>query len=39
MDLIIQHEYYRETLKPTEKVRNVEEDAQEAGADEEKIYE
>jgi acyl-CoA dehydrogenase len=39
MDLIIQHEYYRETLKPAEKVRNVEEDAQEAGADEEKIYE
>ncbi len=39
MDLIIQHEYYRETLKPVEKVRNVEEDAQEAGAEEEKIYE
>jgi hypothetical protein len=39
MDLIIQHEYYRETLKPAEKVRNVEEDAQEAGAEEEKIYE
>jgi len=39
MDLIIQHEYYRETLKPAEKVRNVEEDAQEAGANEEKIYE
>ncbi|MGA2367447.1 MAG: acyl-CoA dehydrogenase family protein [Dehalococcoidia bacterium] len=39
MDLIIQHEYYRETLKPAEQVRNVEEDAQEAGAEEEKIYE
>ena len=39
MNLIIQHEYYRETLAPTDKVRNVEEDAQEAHAIDEKIYE
>ncbi|MGA9049448.1 MAG: acyl-CoA dehydrogenase family protein [Dehalococcoidia bacterium] len=39
MDLIIQHEYYRETLKPADGIRNVEEDAQEAGAEDEKIYE
>jgi len=39
MNLIIQHEYYRETLAPTDKVRNVEEDAQEAHAIDEKVYE
>jgi hypothetical protein len=39
MNLIIQHEYYRETLAPADKVRNVEEDAQEAHAIDEKIYE
>lgn len=39
MNLIIQHEYYRETLAAAEKVRNVEEDAAEAQAADEKIYE
>ena len=39
MNMIIQHEYYRETLPPAEKVRDVEEDAQEAHAEGEKIYE
>ena len=39
MNLIIQHEYYRETLAAAEKVRNVEEDAPEAHAADEKIYE
>jgi alkylation response protein AidB-like acyl-CoA dehydrogenase len=38
MNLIIQHEYYREVLSPHAAVRNVEMDALEAGADE-KIYE
>jgi hypothetical protein len=40
MNLIIQHEYYREVLgieKPPS--RNVEEDAAEAHAEEEKVYE
>jgi len=39
MNLIIQHEYFSETLAVTEKIRNVEEDAQEAQAADEKIYE
>jgi len=39
MNLIIQHEYYRETLKPAANVRDVENDAQEAHAVDEKIYE
>jgi len=39
MNLIIQHEYYRETLKPAATVRDVEDDAQEAHAADEKIYE
>jgi hypothetical protein len=39
MNLIIQHEYYRETLAPAAKVRDTEDDAQEAHAEEEKIYE
>lgn len=39
MNLIIQHEYYRETLKPAVSVRDVEDDAQEAHAVDEKIYE
>ncbi len=39
MDLIIQHEYYRETLKPADAVRNIEDDAQEAHAVDGKIYE
>ncbi|MCX6005372.1 MAG: acyl-CoA/acyl-ACP dehydrogenase [Chloroflexi bacterium] len=39
MNLIIQHEYYREILSQTGGVRNVEEDAQEAQAADEKIYE
>lgn len=39
MNMIIQHEYYRETLAPAVQVRNVEDDAQEARAEDEKIYE
>lgn len=39
MNMIIQHEYYRETLAPAAKVRDVEDDAQEARAEDEKIYE
>jgi alkylation response protein AidB-like acyl-CoA dehydrogenase len=39
MNLIIQHEYYKETLKPAVSVRDVEDDAQEAHAVDEKIYE
>lgn len=39
MDLIIQHEYYREVLGETGEVRALELDAQEAGAADEKIYE
>jgi hypothetical protein len=39
MNLIIQHEYYRETLAQSVTVRNVEDDAQEAHAEDEKIYE
>lgn len=39
MNLIIQHEYYQETLAVSEKIRNVEEDAVEAKAADEKIYE
>ncbi|MFA5399220.1 MAG: acyl-CoA dehydrogenase family protein [Dehalococcoidia bacterium] len=39
MNLIIQHEYYRETLKLAVSVRDIEDDAQEAHAVDEKIYE
>ncbi|MBE0481161.1 MAG: acyl-CoA/acyl-ACP dehydrogenase [Dehalococcoidia bacterium] len=39
MDLIIQHEYYRELLGRTEEGRDVEADAAEAGEEEEKVYE
>ena len=39
MDLIIQHEYYREVLPGQPGVRDVEPDAPEAGQDEEKVYE
>jgi len=39
MNLIIQHEYYRETLAQPAGVRNIEDDAQEAHAADEKIYE
>jgi len=39
MDLIIQHEYYRELLGSRAAVRDVEEDAEEAGRAEEKVYE
>jgi len=39
MNLIIQHEYYLETVAPSAGVRNVEDDAQEAHAADEKIYE
>jgi len=39
MNLIIQHEYYRETLAPSAAIRNIEDDAQEAHAADEKIYE
>jgi hypothetical protein len=39
MSLIIQHEYYREVLGRPTSVRNVERDAHESGAEDEKIYE
>ncbi len=39
MNLIIQHEYYKEVLSRTGDVRNVEEDAPESTAKDEKIYE
>jgi len=39
MDLIIQHEYYRELLGSRAAVRDVEEDAAEADQAEEKVYE
>jgi acyl-CoA dehydrogenase len=39
MDLIIQHEYYRELLGSRAAARDVEDDAAEAGLAEEKIYE
>lgn len=39
MDLIIQHEYYREVLAPRPEVRDVEADAPEAEQVEEKVYE
>ena len=39
MDLIIQHEYYRELLAGQAAVRDVESDAPEADRDEEKVYE
>ena len=39
MNLIIQHEYYQETLAVSTKIRNVEQDAAEAKAVDEKIYE
>jgi hypothetical protein len=39
MNLIIQHEYYREALKHRKNVRNVEDDAPESRAEDEKIYE
>jgi acyl-CoA dehydrogenase len=39
MDLIIQHEYYRELLDSRARVRDVEEDAAEADQAEEKVYE
>jgi acyl-CoA dehydrogenase len=39
MDLIIQHEYYRELLGSRGEGRNVEEDAAEADLAEEKVYE
>jgi len=39
MNLIIQHEYYREILGQEAKVRDVEDDAQESRAEDEKIYE
>lgn len=38
MDLIIQHEYYREVLGETGEVRALDLDAQEAGSADEKIY-
>lgn len=38
MNLIIQHEYFREVLKPDGKVRDVEDDAQESRAEDEKVY-
>ncbi|MBM3154813.1 MAG: acyl-CoA dehydrogenase [Chloroflexi bacterium] len=39
MNLIIQHEYYREALKQRKNVRDVEDDAPESRAEDEKIYE
>lgn len=39
MDLIIQHEYYREVLSPRPDGRDVEADAPEAEQTEEKVYE
>jgi len=39
MNLIIQHEYFREVLKPDSSLRDVEDDAQESRAEDEKIYE
>ncbi|MEJ2716029.1 MAG: acyl-CoA/acyl-ACP dehydrogenase [Deltaproteobacteria bacterium] len=39
MNLIIQHEYYREVLKDTPEIRDSESDAAEAFAEDEKIYE
>jgi hypothetical protein len=38
MDLIIQHEYYNESLALQQKLRDVELDAQEASRTEEKVY-
>jgi hypothetical protein len=39
MDLIIQHEYYKEVLANRPELRDSEGDAPEAGRDEEKVYE
>jgi len=39
MNLIIQHEYFREILEPDKNVRDVEKDAPESSAEGEKIYE
>jgi alkylation response protein AidB-like acyl-CoA dehydrogenase len=39
MNLIIQHEYYKEVLEPNENARDIESDAVEAFAEDEKIYE
>jgi alkylation response protein AidB-like acyl-CoA dehydrogenase len=39
MDLIIQHEYYREILASRFQTRDTESDAQEAERTEEKVYE
>jgi len=39
MNLLIQHEYYREVLKDPNPGRMIEGDAEEAGKDEEKVYE
>ena len=39
MDLIIQHEYYRELLATRSQVRDTEADASEAHRTEEKVYE
>jgi len=39
MDLIIQHEYYREVLTPQTEMRDTEQDAPEAERTAEKVYE
>jgi acyl-CoA dehydrogenase len=39
MDLLIQHEYYRELLEKKEETRDVELDATDEAGDEEKVYE
>jgi hypothetical protein len=39
MDLIIQHEYYKEMAQETNPGRNIEFDAEEADREDEKVYE
>jgi hypothetical protein len=39
MNLIIQHEYFREVLESDAALRDIESDAQEAQAGDEKVYE
>jgi hypothetical protein len=39
MNLLIQHEFYRETLKRESDARDVEKDANDLEGEEEKVYE
>jgi len=39
MDLIIQHEFYKEMAQEADPARNIEFDAEEADQEEEKVYE